>query len=644
MSWNIAPECVSTVVLCIIWNYSRKGNPLPSMKNRMFQACFLMTFLAMTSNIISTGILYYLTPGLVFPAWLVNMVYFLTTPMLGMVYYLYVIFNIYEDRRVLPGVVFATLLPGISYVALVLLNPFMRSIFNISYTEGYTQGKYIMTTYAVFYLYCVFSVIVVIWKGRAVSSTIRHILIAFPVIAAAVIIFQMFLPNIILSGTAATSSLLIIYLYLQNKQISIDYLTEIPNRKEFLKMIELKVKRNAHKRFTIIILSLKEFKLVNDKYGQLNGDKFLVAVSDYLKNSFGIREGQLYRYSGDEFAILMEDTGKERIEYIVDTISERMQQPWLAGECSCLLSGALGVVSYPDNAAQMQELITGIEYAVAYAKSRASQEHICYCDPSVLEKANRRSQMVSILKDKLVNDEFELYYQPILSVDDGGFYIAEALLRINQSPLGAISPAEFIPVAEESGLIIDITYLVLDKVCKTIRRLRDEGLPIKGVSVNFSYLQFTQKDLIYRMQEIIRNNGIPASRIKIEITESTLGENIDVIRAFADRMHEMGIKIGLDDFGTGYSNLSSVTSFPIDTIKLDKSLIWSAVENEHSAIIVKNLSRAFRQLGMNILAEGVENQEHRTFVLDCGCSMIQGFLYAKPMPEEDFEAFLKEHK
>lgn len=640
MSWNIAPECTSTVVLCIIWIYSRKGNPSPSLKNRLFQGCFFVTFCAMTSNILSTLLLYQLTPATLVPAWLVTSFYFIATPLMGMIYYFYVLTYIYDEEKTVIKRFLITSVPGFAYMIMVLLNPFTKSLFAISLGTGYTKGHGIAATYVVFYLYCLACAFAVLIRRRAVQSSIRTILFVFPFIAAGIIIVQMIFPDIILSGSAATSALLLIYLFLQNKQISIDYLTGIPNRQEFLKTLELKLNNRSDTPFTIIVLSLKNFKVVNDTYGQLNGDAFLVAVSDYLKKNVSLGKGNLYRYSGDQFALLLDQPSDENIKKKVVQIQERMTQLWQAGPLTSVLQGVLGIVRYPQSAEQTAGLINGIEYAVSLAKK--NHEGVCYCDAEILEQVTRRIQIASILEERFAQDQFEMYYQPIYQVETGGFPVAEALMRMNNTPLGNLSPGEFIPVAEECGLIIDVTYKVLDRVCKQILALERAGIEVDGIGVNYSSLQFTQRDLIAKTRAIIEQNAVPFSKIKFEITESTLAENEEAVAAFIYEMQALGCRIGLDDFGTGFSNLTSVMRLSLDTIKLDKSLVWSSLQHERSEKIVRSMTRAFNQLGMTVLAEGVETTEQSQFVEECGCKYIQGFLYARPMPAADYLAFLKE--
>lgn len=640
MSWNIAPECISTVFLCIIWIYSRRGNPIPSLKNRSFQVCFGVTFLAMTTNILSTVLLYHLTASLLPLAWLVTLVYFAATPLMGMAYFFYVVANVYEGEPRLIRYFLPAALPGTLYLGMVLLNPLRKDLFDISLQGGYIQGPYIAWTYIIFFLYCLTCVLLPLLRGNRVDPSTRTVLVLFPLLAGGVILMQLMIPGIILTGSAATCAMLLIYLYLQNKQISIDYLTHLPNRHAFLKMVELYLRKRP--RFTVLVVSLRGFKRINDTYGQHNGDALLSAVSLWLRKELSLREGELYRYSGDEFALLQWDASEQSMRHIVDTIRNRMEQSWETPGCTCMLSAAIGIVDCPHTSQETAGLINGLEYAVAQAKSARQWHSLCFCSAELLKKSQRRRRIAQRLDECLSTDGFEVYYQPIYSVESGKFLRAEALLRMSDPELGRIPPDEFIPVAEEAGLIVDITYWVLEQVCRFIRRTLDANIPLESINVNFSALQFAQMDLLPRVLEILLRNDVPIDLIKIELTESALAENTQTITACLLEMNKYGLLIGLDDFGTGYSNLLSVLDLPISTVKLDKGLVWSALKNERCSIALKNFARAFRELGMTVLAEGVETEEQSRFVTDAGCTLIQGFLYARPMPEADYEAFLRE--
>ena len=640
MSWNIAAECISTVMLCIVWNYSRQSHSLPTLKNKLFQVCFLTTFLAMTSNILSTICIQNTGVIPLWVNWPVTTIYFIATPLMGVIYFYYALSILYENQPRFPKRWLFLLLPAAFYLLMVISNPFTGCLFSLSLETQYEQGPLIITTYLVFYIYCLFTCVTVVALGKRVDPTIRNILACFPLIAALVVIIQQIFPEVILSGSAATCALLILYLYLQNKQISIDYLLGIPNHKEFLNSLQLQIKRHKDASFTILLVSLRNFKQVNDSYGQQNGDEFLKTVCNYLNNT--VKPYQLYRYNGDEFAVLIPESDKETIIRLVKAIDGRFNQPWKSRDFRCMIGTVIAVTTYPKSADTMEDLINALEYTVSVAKD-GKNGNICYCGPGMLDHVKRRFKVIDVLKDALTQGGFQVYYQPIWSVEKQCFTLAESLLRLPSTPLGPLYPSEFIPIAEETGLIVDITYYVLDTVCRFVHDLLDSGITmLESVTVNFSGVQFSQHNPAEKVISIIESHGIPYRMIKIEITESVLAESRQELEEFIDLMHAKGVEVSLDDFGTGYCNLVSVLSMDVDVIKLDKSLLWAAQKDQKTAIMMKSLSRSVHELGMRVVSEGVETDEQRAFAEECCCDWIQGYYYAKPMPGEDAKRFLAE--
>lgn len=641
MTWNMAPEGISLVILTIVWVYSRSGSFLPTLKNKIFHVCLMVTFGAMLANILSTIMIYRCD---VFPLWLtwaVTMVYFVMTPLMGLAYFLYAVAIIYEENsHKLRRIIKIGIIPGAVYTVLILLNPFTKNIFDISLEGGYVRGWLISATYIIFYAYCAASIVITLLNYKRTDRKIRRILAAFPVLAVLVIIVQQVYPDIILSGSAATCALLIIYLHIQNKQISLDYLTSLPNRRELLDMLELILKKSSEEEFTLLVVSLREFRNINNTCGQQQGDKFLQEFARFL---CGIGpEGRVYRFGGDEFAMLFSGESDEQIKICVEAVERRMEQPWRVGDYRFTLSVVMGIIRRADVDSTLEYVINAIEYAVFEAKS-GKYGSVCHCNKDMLAKLARRQEIVQILKEKLAERSFEMYYQPIYSVEHRDFRFAESLMRINDSSIGPIYPSEFIPIAEETGLIIDLTYVILDKVCRFIKRLQEKKITVGSVHVNFSAVQFSQTDLKEKVLEIIEENNIPPSAIKIEFTESTLAESPQAVTEFVLDMEEYGIKMGLDDFGTGYSNFATVISIPFGTIKVDKSIIWAAAKNNVSAAAVKYIVKTFKALGMKVVAEGVETEEQRRFVEEVGIDQIQGFYYSRPLSEHDMEQFMLAH-
>mgnify|MGYP001526668122 FL=1 len=365
--WNIAPETISLVILGIIWVYARKGSHLPSLKNRIFQECLTVTFAAMLSNILSTFMLCGYIPVPVWVTWAITTIYFILTPLMGLVYYLYAVSVLYEERPQLYRMILLGGIPGAVYTLLVLSNFFTKCLFDITANQGYEQGSLIFITYLIFYGYCAGCIVIAVRNRRYIDRHIYHILATFPVLAVIVIFFQQMYPNIILSGTAATCALLIIYLHLQNRQISLDYLTNVPNRQELLNMLDLLLRRYPDKDFTLLVVSIRDFRQINNVCGQHGGDAFLKQVCAFLCSA-GPKEN-VYRYSGDEFALLFINDRGERVRQCVLDIEARMKQPWQNQDYQFKLPVVMGVIRRSEYVKTLEEAVSYIEYAVSQAKT-----------------------------------------------------------------------------------------------------------------------------------------------------------------------------------------------------------------------------------------------------------------------------------
>lgn len=247
-----------------------------------------------------------------------------------------------------------------------------------------------------------------------------------------------------------------------------------------------------------------------------------------------------------------------------------------------------------------------------------------------LNKADEKIER--LIYEALENNRFEVYYQPLYSICDGRFTEAEALLRMHDENGKLIPPDKFIPVAESTGLIVDIGLLVLKKVCDDIKYLQSCDIYISSISVNLSIAQLVRDDAVERLLDTIKQSGVSPKHILFEITESVLICNYAKMADKIIKLSKSGIRFALDDFGTGYSNLTHVIDLPFDVIKLDKSLIWDSMKNQKCNIIIHDLTRAFKNVNLSVTAEGVETKEHDDFARMCGCDKIQGFRYAKPMP------------
>jgi diguanylate cyclase (GGDEF)-like protein/PAS domain S-box-containing protein len=423
-----------------------------------------------------------------------------------------------------------------------------------------------------------------------------------------------------------------------------DSLTGLPNRILFMnKLKKLLAKVNEEDYlFAILFLDLDRFKVINDSLGHHIGDQLLIALSQRLNTA--IRPGDMVaRLGGDEFAIIL-----DRIKSINDATqaANRLQQdltaPFKLSGHEVFVSASIGISHSLVPYNSPEEFIRNADIAMYRAKENGRGSFELF-DIGMQERVTERLQLEIDLRRALSHKEFQMHFQPIISLENWRIMGFEALIRWKHPENGFISPLKFIPIAEETGLIIQIGQWVLLESCKQIRLWQEKypSNPPLTISVNLSGIQFCDPNLIPSIKEILAETNLDASCLKIEITESAIIENIDAATDILNKLKELGIKISLDDFGTGYSSLSYLHRFPIDTLKIDRSFVM-AMNMSKNAEIVSTILTLAKNLGMDVIAEGVETREQMIQLTGMKCEYVQGYMLSKPMDGESMGKLIEE--
>ncbi len=424
-----------------------------------------------------------------------------------------------------------------------------------------------------------------------------------------------------------------------------DHLTGLPNRAMYRDRLEQAVAQadDAGTHFGILFIDLDHFKNINDTLGHQVGDRMLQEVARRLEAN--MRPGDtVYHLSGDEFTIVLDQINNgEEAATLARQFLNTLSQPFEVDGREIYSSGSIGIVLYPENAASISNLLKNVDTAVHHAKRQGRNTFTFYSE-QLSENMIRRLQIENGLRRALERQELLVVYQPKMDLQKGFCVGAEALLRWTSPELGFVSPAEFIPVAEETGLIVPIGDWVLQHVCQQIRIWLDQGRPPMRIAVNLSARQFREASLTGRILEILQQTGISAETLELELTESMLVENADeaikALRAFKD----LGITLSIDDFGTGYSSLSYLKRFPIDALKIDQSFVRDIPESKDDMSITKAIISMGCSLELKLVAEGTETLEQINFLRANGCHIAQGYYFSKPVPAPQFETFLDTFK
>ncbi len=422
-----------------------------------------------------------------------------------------------------------------------------------------------------------------------------------------------------------------------------DPLTGIPNRQYFQDQLEratARARRDASQ-VALFFLDLDQFKIINDTLGHEAGDRLLREMAARLGQA--IRAGDvLARLGGDEFAVLLEGiNGARDAEAIACSILDIIARPFQIEAREIIVTTSIGITIYPNDNRNMTTMLKNADIAMYQAKE-TGRNNFKFFTERMHDELVQYHQLEIELKKALENEAFRLAYQPKVNLRSRRLQGMEALLRWDCPGRGMIAPADFIPVAEESGHIVPLGYWVLNEVCCNIKQWQDAGLPIVPVSVNVSAKQFQQADFPKRVRAILQTHQVDPGTIELELTEGLLMEDTAAAQLCLQRLREIGVRLSIDDFGTGHSCLNYLRRFPIDVLKIDRSFVKDIGAGDDSSIIIEAIISLARSLKLDTVAEGVENQQQLEFLLDHGCHVAQGFLFGQPIRRREIVPLLEE--
>jgi diguanylate cyclase (GGDEF)-like protein len=432
-----------------------------------------------------------------------------------------------------------------------------------------------------------------------------------------------------------------------------DSLTELPNRQFFKEHLQhmIALAQRQELKLGVLFLDLDGFKRINDTLGHHLGDLVLQATGERLRNSIRASDAltrtgtaqddlSIARLGGDEFTVLL--SAIERNEDAA-TVAERVRlnltQPLIFGDHELFTTTSIGIAIYPDDGETAEELLKNADLAMYYAK-RGGGNMYRYFTVKMSETALRRLNLENHLRKAIELDELELYYQPQLDVATGIFFGLEALIRWNCQELGRLSPAEFIPLAEETGLIVSIGEWVLREACRQAKTWRDQGIPLSRMAVNVSAIQFLHKGFSALVKTILAETGLEPDVLELELTESVLINDEDIVLSVLRSLKQIGVQLAIDDFGTGYSSLSRLKNYPIDRLKIDQGFVRNIEQDSDNAAIVVAVIAMAEGMDMKVIAEGVETDGQLAFLTNKHCNEVQGYFLSKPLPSAQVAEFL----
>lgn len=413
-----------------------------------------------------------------------------------------------------------------------------------------------------------------------------------------------------------------------------DELTGLANRSLMRTQIEQVLRLVRRKRIGagLIYLDLDDFKRINDAFGHETGDRLLQQVAERMKEV--LRSSDLVsRFGGDEFAVLLQDVEQPaQAVRVAEKLLQILHEPYLIGGRELVVKVSLGIVLLPQDGDELSIVMRNADLAL-YASKQVGKGRFTFFNGDMQLQAMRNMLLEQQLRSAITNNELRLHYQPVVEIGSGEIKGYEALIRWQHPDEGLLSPVMFIPQAEQTGLIVDLGYWVLEEAARFLSRRQSAGLPLLPVAINVSARQLHESDFSQRVKEIIGQSGLDARLFELEITESMLMENLDEASVIIAELRAVGISFSIDDFGTGYSSFSQLRHLPFDKLKIDRSFVIGLSGNNSDVQIAAAIIAVARELEMKVIAEGVETEDQRALLVAHGCDYAQGYMFGKPVAE-----------
>lgn len=634
--WSLAAELLALIIISILIIYYYERKPTSSYKRKMYHMCLWMSILSIIIDVICV---YMVDFSYQVPYWinmLFNSSYFIsiifTCSLLAIYLFSLTLEHVYS-KIFLKCFKRIVLLLNVSFFILVIWNLKSGVLFYFDKSGRYCRGPLNAVGYGIMGIEMIMLAVCYIRNKASVSKPVIRLINTLPFIVAVFIIFQHMYPGLLLNGMFMAITNMVIFISFQTRKSDMDSLTYAGSRNSFFEEISLRIA--GKQSFQIILLSLKQFSVINEKYTYQKGDEFLYVIAQAIDRI--ISNAKAFRFGNVEFAVILPYESDEKAYGNLMRIKERFEEKWELGEIWSYIPAYFTDIVYTGQNWSPSQMIEYLEAGMRIAKKDPNNLH--RFDEYIIESFRKRKELLEIMQRSIEQKRFKVWYQPIYNLNKHGFLSAEALLRLKDYNGDPVSPSEFIPLAEDTGMIDDLSWIVLEEVCEFLEHFQGT---IESVSINLSMQQFEDRNLAARIHDSLERHHLTPNKLKIEITERVLLQDMNYMKNVVESLTEDGICFYLDDFGTGYSNISSALSLPFECVKLDRSLLEDLPGNHKSEVFVKNMIETFRAMGQKVVAEGVERQEQVEILKSYGSDYIQGFYFGKPMPEDEFTAFILE--
>lgn len=643
LDFDYAAVCIFIILL--IFYYFR--NQLELLQNKFFLYLTVISFIATVADIVygyfqnmSDAERVLVSRPLI---WAVNVVYYVVNMMITPLFTMYAaaLVNFFDVAKGSEKRTFRLLVitPFVFAETAIILTPFLSQwvtlAFTLTETNFYVRGTtcfYALYGITLYYILLAFAMIYRYRKTLATGKKI--ILLSFVFFSFGGSVFQIFFPDILIQCFSVALSVLVFSYNIEQTGMLVDGVTNLYNQQAFNMITTRQIRLNTH--ITVIGVYIDDMFFLSSTYDQEHLDKINGEIGVFLKKQFP--KTLIYHLNMGQFCLVFENADPRMIEKAVFQIRTRFHQQWTAEEAHILLYSRLCVIACPEEAQSTAE-ISDILHLVANDERYKSA--LIYARNIDIAYRRRTITLEHVLKNALSENKFEVYYQPIYSTAQKRLIGAEALIRLRDDEGNFISPEEFIPIAEKTGVILRAGEFVFDTVCRTLARINLERYGIEKIDINLSVTQCMQEILAEQIMSIQAVYQIPSRILDFEITETATAYTPEILLRNMQTLADNGVELSLDDYGSGYSNMNYMLNLPFKLIKLDKEIVWKAFSNNKASIALASTIQMIKALGMLVLAEGIETSEQADWLSRLGVDYFQGYFYGRPMPTDDFLELMK---
>lgn len=624
--------CAAAICMVILWMYFTQKKT-KEVHNIIFMALVICTMVAALVNI--PGTLDKLDPEFL-PRAVQILVDYLHACLLNLPPVLFAFYAVTVVRGSIRNVKWywklMLLVPQTIVLLLWLTNPLTGWLFDYTERGSFYHGPMQPILYVVAFYYVVVGVGYVLLEKKHSNRRIKISVCAYMGISCLATLLQYYFPALLLRHIGMAIGELIVFLNLQKPDEYLHSELKIYNRKVFEKIVNLNLE--AGKGMNVFVLQIENLNFIVQNFGVENRTKVLIQVAEFMDR---ISQQNTY-YFNDGLFVIMQPESKKMGAYQA-RVRARFAQMWQLDDGDILLNYKMMQYAIPQDVKNLKELYFCHS---AFSKLTADGNHEVDIKSIDLQKAERRIKVTQIIRHAIVNDYFQMYYQPIYSVAKGRMVSAEALIRLIDPEEGFIPPDEFIPIAEENGMILQIGSMILEKVFRFIKEWDIRKLGLEYIEINLSVVQCMQKEMSEMILQMLKQYNIEKEMVNLEITETAMVDSPTVVMQNMQDLYQEGVSWSLDDFGTGYSNISAMASWPLTIIKFDKTLVDMVSGHEKGSEIIRSAVNMVKKMGYKIVAEGVEQESQLEIMKQAEVDYIQGYYFSKPLPEEQFIAYIKE--